>query len=281
MTLLLGPVDRILAREIFRVVHSSWKASLQPCSSARDPDAMNIGDQTARLLDQSNTPNSKTRAPPVTVLEEGRKYSRIPTQCGGGGSSDRGSSVSTHTARAGSARKASVLTTGGGLAAAAVAGEKNKDSLSEGTSTGTILSIPAASRTNPVDASSITNHGALSQAQDKAMEPSTLATTPLKSVAGGQGGAEGREGGDTREGKRERGDTRLSPLNDDDKRCEKEGGGENRNPVLKAETVLSVPRSEIVQELRQSGLLRRKAMTSDALRPILCDRDFTEVSRFE
>lgn len=287
MPFFLGSVDRILVREIFRVVHSSWQASLPQPSSTRDPAAANVDEQSECSLVQPNTSSSKDHAPPVTVSEESRKYVRKATTGGGGGggSSGRGSRSSIHTARSGSAPNAPVLTIRGGSAvvAAAAAIEKSKIYPSEDTRTGAILTIHTASCTTPVAAASITSHGALPLAQDKDMEQSTLARTPLESVGCGQGriaGGDrgGREEGDVRREERGKDDTRTSPLNDDDHLDDEGEEGDDRNPVLKAEVVLSVPRSELLRALRQSGLLRRKAMTSDAVRPILCDRDFTEVS---
>lgn len=61
------------------------------------------------------------------------------------------------------------------------------------------------------------------------------------------------------------------------------GGVEETNkncdpaPSQKEEAVLSVRRSDWLLVLRQPGALRRKAMASDAVRPILTDGDFTKV----
>lgn len=53
---------------------------------------------------------------------------------------------------------------------------------------------------------------------------------------------------------------------------EEEGGEEEKKG-----TVREVPRAEVLRVLRRQGSLRRTAMASDAIRPILTDRNFTKV----
>lgn len=182
---------------------------------------------------------------------------------GGGGSVDG----TNHTVRGISSRKRSVLPTQSGTAAA---DENCKDSPPQGSLAGTTPADRAASVTTPVSATinGTTGHDTPASVQDnKAVEQSTLVTSPLERLAGEQEGIAGGGGGG-RGGGGGAGDRRVEEGEEDGTRVS----------VRSEEAVLSVPRSELLRALRQSGLLRRKAMTSDAVRPILCDRDFTEVS---
>lgn len=251
-----------LTREIFRAVHSSWRASLSPPST---PGAAN-GDADkqsgpSRYLPINST--SKKNDPPATVSEKGRRGTVEAVDGGGRGSSDG----TTHTGRARLSRNRPVLSTQTGTA---TVGANYEASTPEDSLTGTVPPGRTASVMTPVLAAinSTTSHDTLAPAQDKAVRKSTLVTSPAEGLVRGEAGSAGGNMG----GRKGGGGGRAI-------RAEEEED-DNQKSVRNEEVVLSVPRSELLRALRQSGLLRRKAMTSDAVRPILCDRDFTEVSSF-
>lgn len=79
---------------------------------------------------------------------------------------------------------------------------------------------------------------------------------------GGEGAAQGEEKNEA---------TRQALSSRDARGAEKEQQEEEEQAVS------SIPRAGLLRLLRKPGDLRRKVMASDAVRPILTDRDFTEV----
>ena len=240
------------------MVDSAWHASLSPPST---PGSVTAGvdkhSGPSRFLPINSA--SKKNDPPATVPEKGREGT-VEADGGGRGSFDG----TAHIGHARSSRNRSVLSS---QTDTATAGGNSEASPPEGSRTGTAPACRTASAVTPVPAAidSSTSHDALVLAQDKAVGNSTLVTSPVKSLAREERGIAGGDMGGGR-GEGGRGAMRAEEEEDD-----------NQNSVRKEEVVSSVPRSELLRALRQSGLLRRKAMTSDAVRPILCDRDFTEV----
>lgn len=56
--------------------------------------------------------------------------------------------------------------------------------------------------------------------------------------------------------------------------------GNKRKPSAREHAPPSIARSELLRLLGQQGALKRRAMESDAVRPVLMDRDFTRVRLF-
>lgn len=255
-------------REIFRVVHSSWQAGLSPPSTPGSA-ALDVDKQPGPPRVQPPHSARKNSDPPATVSEKSRRGTAEQVDSGGVGAGGGGGSVdgTPHTVRGSLSRKRSVLSTQSGTAAA---DENREASPPQGSLAGATPAGRAASVTTPVSATinGAPGHDTRASIQDtKAVEQSTLATNLQERLAAGQKGIAG-VGGGGHGGGGGAGDRRTEEGEEDGTRIS----------IRSEEAVLSVPRSELLRALRQSGLLRRKAMTSDAVRPILCDRDFTEVS---